>query len=548
MKLKRNQKAFTLVELIVAIAIMGILLIIALPQVKNIQSANKEKKYKAYEKAIESAAKLYIDSYSKDEFGDNESGCITLKYSQLKAKNLIKDFSSKDITCSNDATTYVQVKKVKDEYFYASALACTEKNKNVYTKTIKNNFSCTKEPDKEAPTVIAIPDNSNWIQTKNLNVQVKISDDLGLNSNLGIIYYWKDLAGNKVTENYKYAYKNKKGVQTVQFQIPTNNIPTASGQYKLHIEPNVTKTTNGIQDMLGNESTREYVSGIYKIDNVKPSCGTASGAKTNWTNKDFTITVACSDDASGCTKSTYPRTYTTNTTTSTIEITDNAGNTNACPVNVYLDKIKPTISASFTKPNGSVYTSGSLTDTNVIRRLTVKDDFSGVSYTQYNTGGGWSTETKVASYTYSADVVNQTYRARTIDKAGNISKEISYVIKIEKNVDKNYKITCRTTCQGSCSLNGYNNDQIWEWNLGGAGSGVNRNTMGIDYSTDYVANYCLYNPGNAPYGSRRGCGYAVFGNTYIQYSRSFACSSIVGRACTNKNVCAQCVITDRSYC
>lgn len=49
-KSKFNSRGFTLVELIVVIAIMGVILILALPQVSKIQSANKTKKYGLYYK------------------------------------------------------------------------------------------------------------------------------------------------------------------------------------------------------------------------------------------------------------------------------------------------------------------------------------------------------------------------------------------------------------------------------------------------------------------------------------------------------------------
>ena len=44
-KIERNRFGFTLTELIVVIAIMGVILILALPQVANIQRANKVVKY-----------------------------------------------------------------------------------------------------------------------------------------------------------------------------------------------------------------------------------------------------------------------------------------------------------------------------------------------------------------------------------------------------------------------------------------------------------------------------------------------------------------------
>ena len=109
-----NKHGFTLVELIVVIAIMGVILILALPQVSRIQSANKNKKYETYKESLESAAKIYIDNHTKDLFGNNPTGCITIKYSDLKRDNLIKDFAEEGVVCSNDDETFVDVTKYFD--------------------------------------------------------------------------------------------------------------------------------------------------------------------------------------------------------------------------------------------------------------------------------------------------------------------------------------------------------------------------------------------------------------------------------------------------
>lgn len=337
----RNNRGFTLVELIVVIAIMGVILILALPQVSKIQSANKNKKYDAYYSSIESAAKLYIDSRSKDLFGNNTSGCITVPYSELKKQNLVKDFGDRNITCSDDDETYVEVRKVNDNYLYSTALTCRNGEKIVYEKKVATG-SCTNEPDTQGPTITISPSSHDWVQSKNLKINIIISDDYTLNKNIGILYYWTNTSGTKVSEEYTYNYKNKKGVKKVSYRIPTSNIPANSGQYQLVVRPWYSSSTNGIQDALGNQTVIDAVSGIYKIDNDKPVCGDSSGDKTTWTNTPFKITQACDDAASGCKKDYYSESFASSIKTYTFTIEDKAGNTNSCEVDVYLDVDKPT--------------------------------------------------------------------------------------------------------------------------------------------------------------------------------------------------------------
>lgn len=344
-KIVKNNKAFTLIELIVVIAIIGIILILALPQVGKIQEANKNRKYEVYEMSIERGAKLYVDSRARDLFGNNNSGCVTVKYSELKASNVIKDFGMDDVTCSNDSETYVEVRKINDDYRYDVAIICRqggETGRIVHKKTIDDSFTCSINPDVEPPTVEVSPSsNSDWINPEELSVKIKISDESGLNKNIGIKYYWVNSSGDKVSKDFTYNYNNKKGVTKVSYKIPKNNMKGVSGEVYLVVEPYRSTNTNGIQDVLGNEKSIAQQEGPYKLDGTKPSCGTATGAKDTWTNQNFTISQQCIDNESGCVKDTYEKTFTSSTTTYTFTIEDKAGNTNECKVDVYLDKDKP---------------------------------------------------------------------------------------------------------------------------------------------------------------------------------------------------------------
>ena len=64
--MKLDDKGFTLVELLVSMSIMGLLIIMAFPTIRTIQTNNTNSKFEEYGKAAVSAAKLYTDSYAED--------------------------------------------------------------------------------------------------------------------------------------------------------------------------------------------------------------------------------------------------------------------------------------------------------------------------------------------------------------------------------------------------------------------------------------------------------------------------------------------------
>ncbi len=295
-----NRYGFTLVELIVVIAIMGVILILALPQVSRIQSANKNKKYEAYKESLESAAKIYIDNHTKDLFGNNPTGCVTIKYSDLKRDNLIKDFGEEGVVCSNDDETFVDVTKINDEYKYSTDLVCYKGSEKFEDKDSTKagasvceshgggecegedcNPDTSKKPDSDPPEIDIDPDSSGnkWYNAERINsvlgLKIIVSDQNGLNKNIGVILNWKQIDGSN-EENYKFNFNNDKLTaknSKVSSLIPVDMIPSDSsdtGKYKLSVTPD-NSSGWGVQDALGNEKISGESEKEYWIDNTPPT-------------------------------------------------------------------------------------------------------------------------------------------------------------------------------------------------------------------------------------------------------------------------------------
>ena len=118
---KNNSKGFTLTELLVTIALIGVVSTIAFSAIGNLQSSNQNKKYESFAKVLENAAKLYVDSNS-DEINE----CKKIYYSDLK-KYIKNQYVDKNEKCE---TSYVIVEKVQayNSFKYYAYVKCGEKN------------------------------------------------------------------------------------------------------------------------------------------------------------------------------------------------------------------------------------------------------------------------------------------------------------------------------------------------------------------------------------------------------------------------------------
>ncbi len=125
-KVKKDKKGFTLVEVLVAIAILGILSTIAIAGIQTVMSNSRNKYYKSLREMIISAAKEYYSDNKNELPIDIDDVGDTLYVSTLVDQDYldpVKDANGKACDDSSSVTVY---KTGEKEYKYLLNLSCSK--------------------------------------------------------------------------------------------------------------------------------------------------------------------------------------------------------------------------------------------------------------------------------------------------------------------------------------------------------------------------------------------------------------------------------------
>ena len=288
--------------------------------------------------------------------------------------------------------------------------------------------------DTTAPTVTSVTGNpTSW--TKN-NVTLTVNGAT-------------DNSGGAGLHSTPYSFSTTKGSYSWQ----SGNTKAFSSNCTVYVY---------VRDALGNIRLASTQT-ISKIDKTAPTAPKVTGAPTDWTNKDITLTADSSDSASGVssysfstTKGSYSwqtgktKTVSANTTYY-VYSKDNAGNISAeTTVKIdKVDKVKPVISdVSVTKDTESRKTTVTVTAT---------DALSGIS--GYSFDGG---ETYQTANSKTLDSVPNTISVAVKDKAGNIATQVSETV-LPEFYEENHLVGL---------INPNNTDETMQYKIGSDGEWI----------------------------------------------------------------------------
>ena len=285
----KNKKGFTLVELLVAIVIMGIITAIAIPMIRNIREGNENKEYQTYAESLKHAAKLYLSSYEEDLFGREESGCAIISYQQLKKRDLIKDIPIDKTTCEGN-DTFVKVVKIDGKYGYSTSIVCGER----VDGTLKETYKYPKEGIPSADIcsvqsdiimgISANPASSNSNKYKRRSIKLKIMSDTGIDNNAQLSYGFSTDKNINIMNSWDLVTLTVPGKDNQKNKILDGNIIEVTSN-KIYTPENITGEyylvvrVDKLQDLAGKEWKKEdsvegegnfLYFGPYLLDNIPP--------------------------------------------------------------------------------------------------------------------------------------------------------------------------------------------------------------------------------------------------------------------------------------
>ena len=466
----KDKKGFTLVEILAAVTILGIISSVAIIAVNKIIQNAKEEHYVSAEENMTLAGQSYVQT-NRNALPKAIGQKTKIYLNDLIAANYIepiKDYNGKDCDFDN---SYVQIFKYSQkDYSYSAYLKC-----NGTTEGSSSGDNSGDSSEENKPVYESIP-NIPVIEAKiqaDKNKQDKTEKpDLAYikikgnkSATTKILYYsyviYKD--GNEVY-NTGQIKPNQKADKLYEITDDNNvveiKIPLAKyspGKVEIII------STINIDGETATKTAEKILPDLNppKCEYLNPEDNPALFKDRQWQNTPRKIRVKCVDGEgeSGCAKDDgiYEKTFRDTEKIGEIIIADNAGHTFPCKVNVYIDKEPPTCtnrgdSTSWTNSNRRIYYG--CTD----KGGSECSSSSSEKYIEFKTSTKTAT---IDQYTISDNAGNsKTCPSRTanvyVDNTSPSCENISGSSTTWTNVDRTISFDCRDEHSG-CKESTYSN-------------------------------------------------------------------------------------------
>lgn len=350
MIIKKNNRGFSLVELLAAIVIMGILAGIAIVSVSYLLGKAEKEYYKAQEDEIVMTAKSYTQdnrNYLPKRVGQTRK--ILLR--TLQEKKYIGDVVDRNKKKCDPDESYVQVYRYsKNNYSYVANLSCDNYS------SVKNN-----------PTNLEGP-----------NITISF-EKCGKNDSYDDAYVNVTMKDDDKISSYRYSII-RNGVELknsgdIDGKLEKEITITPVIKLKEYLPGTIEIKVVAI-DFYGNQSTKSAKKEIRNSN--APTCETLK-ANPTWTNNPpVEVQVKCVDyTGTGCEKDIYTQVFQNDAKYGTITVKDKSGNVGKCDVETYIDTVPPS-AIEISNP-----TNGNWTNKAFSLEITSVDDTSGIAYFEY---------------------------------------------------------------------------------------------------------------------------------------------------------------------